>query len=281
MKRFLVLVNPSSHGGRSGRRWRRLAEQLTEGEFVVLKSIEEARERARAAKGYETVVACGGDGTVRAVAEGVLGNADAALKFGVLYAGTSPDFCRAHAISTENEDAIRLLRAGTTRELPVLTANGRAFFCSLNLGLGAAVADAANRLRPKLGDGFGTFVALVYALWCAREYAVTLNGETLESRLHVLVTRMPLIAGGLRLALPKLEEGEFAVWSVRQPRLWALPNLIWRLYRGKPCGEFRVFREPVRITAADALAVEFDGDPHGELPVEIRFADRKLKLVCP
>ena len=147
--------------------------------------------------------------------------------------------------------------------------------------LGAAVADAANRLRPKLGDGFGTFVALVRALWRARGYAVTLNGETLESRLHVLVTRIPLIAGGLRLALPKLGKDEFAVWSVRQPRLWALPNLIWRLYRGKPCGEFRVFREPVRITAADALAMEFDGDPHGELPVEIRFADRKLKLVCP
>ena len=73
MKRFLVLVNPSSHGGRSGRRWRRLAERLPEGEFVVLKSIEEARERAREAKGYETVVACGGDGTVNEVASGIVG----------------------------------------------------------------------------------------------------------------------------------------------------------------------------------------------------------------
>ena len=281
MKRFLVLVNPSSHGGRSGRRWPQLAERLAEGEFVVLKSIEEARERARTASGCETVVACGGDGTVRAVAEGVLENADAALKFGVLYAGTSPDFCRTHAIPTDAEGAIRLLRAGTTRALPVLTANGRIFCCSLNLGLGAAVADAANRLRPRLGDGFGTFVALVRSLFRAHGYTVALNGETLESRLHVLVTRIPLIAGGLRLDLPELGDDEFAVWSVRSPGFWGLPKLVWRLYRGRPCGEFRVFHDPVRITAADRLAVEFDGDPHGALPVEIRFADRKLKLVCP
>ena len=281
MKRFLVLVNPSSHGGRAGRRWPHLARLLPEGDFVTLKSIEEARERARAAKGYETVVACGGDGTVRAVAEGVLENADAALKFGVLYAGTSPDFCRTYAIPTDAEGAIRLLRAGATRELPVLTANGRAFFCSLNLGLGAAVAEGANRLRPHLGDRLGTFVALVRAIFRTRSYAVALNGETLGSRLHVLVTRMPFIAGGLRLALPELGEDGYAVWSVRQPSPLALPKLLWRLYRGRPCGEFRVLRESVRITAADALAVEFDGDPHGTLPVEIRFADRKLKLVCP
>ena len=36
MKRFLVLANPSSHGGRSGRILSLLRELLSEGEFVVL-----------------------------------------------------------------------------------------------------------------------------------------------------------------------------------------------------------------------------------------------------
>jgi len=281
MKRFLVLVNPSSHGGRSGRRWRQLSERLPEGEFVVLQSIGEARERARAASGYEAVVACGGDGTVRAVAEGVLENGDEGLKFGVLYAGTSPDFCRAHGIPTNREDAIRVLRAGKVREVPVLTANGRAFFCSLNLGIGAAVAEAANRLRPRLGDGLGTFVALLRSLVRARAYDVSLNGERLGDRLHVLVTRMPFIAGGLRLALPPLKDGEFAVWSVRRPSPGGWLGLVWRLYRGKPCGEFRILREAVTLEAGEVVPVEFDGDPQGRLPVEIRFSKRRLRLVCP
>ena len=128
MKRFLVLANPSSHGGRSGRILSLLRVLLAEGEFVVLKNIEEASRLAREATGYEAVVACGGDGTVNAVARGVLANRDNALKFGVLYTGTSPDFCREHGIPTDAEEAVAVLRAGVVRENPVLTANGDSFF---------------------------------------------------------------------------------------------------------------------------------------------------------
>ena len=68
MKRFLVLVNPLSHGGRSGRILPRLRTLLPEGDFVVLENIDEASRLAREASGYEAVVACGGDGTINAVA---------------------------------------------------------------------------------------------------------------------------------------------------------------------------------------------------------------------
>ena len=122
--RFLVLVNPLSHGGRCGRRLAKLQALLTEGEFVVTDDISEARRRAREASGYETIVACGGDGTVNAVAAGVLENPDPALKFGVLYQGTSPDFCREHGIPTIAEAAVDVLRKGEVREIPVLAANG-------------------------------------------------------------------------------------------------------------------------------------------------------------
>ena len=146
MRQFLVLANPSSHGGRSGRILPRLRALLPEGEFVALKNIEEASRLAREATGYEAVVACGGDGTVNAVAHGVLANRDNALKFGVLYTGTSPDFCREHGIPTDAEEAVAVLRTGEVREIPVLTANGDPFFCSMNLGMGVMVAASANSL---------------------------------------------------------------------------------------------------------------------------------------
>ena len=60
MKRFLVLVNPLSHGGRCGRCLAKLRALLPEGEFAVVGNIAEARRRAREASGYEAVVACGG-----------------------------------------------------------------------------------------------------------------------------------------------------------------------------------------------------------------------------
>ena len=281
MKRFLVLANPSSHGGRSGRILSLLRELLSEGEFVVLKNIEEASRLAREATGYEAVVACGGDGTVNAVARGVLANRDNALKFGVLYTGTSPDFCREHGIPTDAEEAVAVLRAGEVREIPVLTANGDPFFCSMNLGMGAMVAATANRLRPLLGDVLGTLWSVLREVLHGRRYDVQVNGEKICNVAHAFVTRMPRIAGGLKVALPPLADDEYALWFARDVSRFGCLRIVWNLYRGNPCGELRVLRGKTTFASVNHVALEYDGDPHGALPVAVGFALRRLRLLVP
>ena len=281
MKRFLVLANPSSHGGRSGRILSLLRELLSEGEFVVLKNIEEASRLAREATGDEAVVACGGDGTVNAVARGVLANRDNALKFGVLYTGTSPDFCREHGIPTDAEEAVAVLRAGEVREIPVLTANGDSFFCSMNLGMGAMVAATANRLRPLLGDALGTLWPVLREVLHGRRYDVQVNGEKICNVAHAFVTRMPRIAGGLKVALPPLADDEYALWFARDVSRFGCLRIVWNLYRGNPCGELRVLRGKTTFASVNHVALEYDGDPHGALPVAVGFAPRRLRLLVP
>ena len=281
MKRFLVLANPSSHGGRSGRILSLLRELLSEGEFVVLKNIEEASRLAREATGYEAVVACGGDGTVNAVARGVLANRDNALKFGVLYTGTSPDFCREHGIPIDAEEAVAVLRAGVVREIPVLTANGDSFFCSMNLGMGAMVAATANRLRPLLGDVLGTLWSVLREVVRGRRYNIKVNGEEIRSVAHALVTRMTRIAGGLKVALPPLADDEYALWFARDVSRFGCLRIVWNLYRGNPCGELRVLRGKTTFASVNHVALEYDGDPHGALPVAVGFAPRRLRLLVP
>ena len=281
MKRFLVLANPSSHGGRSGRILPLLRELLSEGEFVVLKNIEEASRLAREATGYEAVVACGGDGTVNAVARGVLANRDNALKFGVLYTGTSPDFCREHGIPTDAEEAVAVLRAGVVREIPVLTADGDSFFCSMNLGMGAMVAATANRLRPLLGDALGTLWPVLREVLHGRRYDVQVNGEKICNVAHAFVTRMPRIAGGLKVALPPLADDEYALWFARDVSRFGCLRIVWNLYRGNPCGELRVLRGKTTFASVNHVALEYDGDPHGALPVAVGFAPRRLRLLVP
>ena len=281
MKRFLVLANPSSHGGRSGRILSLPRELLSEGEFVVLKNIKEASRLAREAAGCEAVVACGGDGTVNAVARGVLANRDNALKFGVLYTGTSPDFCREHGIPTDAEEAVAVLRAGEVREIPVLTANGDSFFCSMNLGMGAMVAATANRLRPLLGDALGTLWPVLREVLHGRRYHVQVNGEKICNIAHALVTRMPRIACGLKIALPPLADDEYALWFARDVSRFGCLRIVWNLYRGNPCGELRVLRGKTTFASVNHVALEYDGDPHGALPVAVGFAPRRLRLLVP
>ena len=278
--KFLVLINPSSHGGRAGKRWRRLQLLLPDAEFHVLTGIKEARELARTVTGFETIVAYGGDGTINAVADGVMANANKQLNFGVIYAGTSPDFCHFHGIPTEPQAAIELLKHGKVREVPVLMANGRCFFCSCNVGMGAEVASLANRLRPWLGDKLGTFLALLRSLLRGRRWDFDVGDECISQCNHLLFTRMPYIASGLKVALPPLRDDEYAMWFVRNNSFWGWMKMLLKIYRGESCGELRVCRGTQMVTCTQPVGLEYDGDPHGMLPVEISLAPRPLRLIA-
>ena len=167
------------------------------------------------------------------------------------------------------------------REVPVLTANGVPFFCSMNLGMGAAVAESANRLRPKFGDFIGTLWSVLREVVRGRRYDVAVNGETIHGVVHALVTRMPRIAGGLKIALPPLADDEYALWFVKDISRFGCLRIVWNLYRGKACGEIRVLRGKTVISSASPLAVEYDGDPHATLPVSVDLFSNRLRLVVP
>jgi len=47
------------------------------------------------------------------------------------------------------------------------------------------------------------------------------------------------------------------------------------------CGEVRVLRGKTAFASAAPVAVEYDGDPHGELPVAVSLAPRPLRLMEP
>ena len=99
---MILIMCPASKAGKAKRLWPYWQEQLEQAR-VPYTCIEtrypgHAIEMARQAK--ETVVAVGGDGTINEVFNGVLASENSD-KMGVLYCGTSPDFCRFHGIPIE------------------------------------------------------------------------------------------------------------------------------------------------------------------------------------
>lgn len=301
MKRYLILVNPSSGGGRSLSLWARFARRLPNSESVILHSIEEASERAEEAaeKGTaDAVIALGGDGTIHAVANGLLrssrgggsdGNGASLLPLGVLYGGTSPDFCRFHGIPLDPEAALEVILAGHAERVEVLQIehNGkiRRVLCSCNFGMGADVAQQANTLRRFCGDRTGTLLALIRNLLKSPEYDYMLNGRPLKHCNHLLITRMPYIAGGLKIALPPLKEEEYLLWHLRNHSFLNWLGLLGKFYRGAPCGESAVCSGMLEIDTlppgADGGKIEYDGDPRGTLPARISPSERKLLLLKP
>ena len=111
----LIIVNPESAGGATRDAWPKIASDLRShfGAFAVAfttragEGTELAAEAAR--KGARFIIACGGDGTISEVANGIL-NSGKDVELGILPSGTGGDFRRTLGISMRTRDSTKILR---------------------------------------------------------------------------------------------------------------------------------------------------------------------------
>jgi diacylglycerol kinase family enzyme len=108
--------------------------------------IREAVDAARAEDGV--VVAAGGDGTINAVAQAVLGSGCA---LGVLPKGTFNYFSRTHAIPTDTGEALRVLLGERPVPVQVGLVNERIFLVNASLGLYARVLEDREIYKSRYG----------------------------------------------------------------------------------------------------------------------------------
>lgn len=309
-----LIANPASRSGRGKRLWPQWSDALARSgrlfRLFETASREDCEKQARhaAVSRGALVAAVGGDGTINAVITGMMRarHDNPVGKFpslGVLYAGTSPDFCRFHAIPTEPEAAMRTLLAGESRLIDIVAlvftghvdGNSRenhlkefVFASSCNIGLGAATAAFANMFRRIFGDALGTGLGLVKAMLAHKPFACRLNldGEpVLFSRVnHIIILKNPHIASGLRVNLPVLpDDGRMYAVVLHGHSRARLLGLARALYRGDWHGRPGVFTRSchtVTVEATPAQTVEYDGDPRGMTPVRADLRPGALSLVC-
>jgi len=120
----LVIVNPASANGATQKNWPKIASDLRThfGAFSVAftKTIGDGRVlAAEAAKqGTKLIIACGGDGTISEVANGII-DAQQETELGVLPSGTGGDFRRSLELSNSVAATARALRDGRVRVIDV------------------------------------------------------------------------------------------------------------------------------------------------------------------
>ena len=296
-----IIANPSSNAGRGRHLWNFWKKELARGEpdfcWQESASADDCRNRAAlAGVGQETVVAVGGDGTINLIINGLMAN-ESPPPLGVLYAGTSPDFCAFHDLPTEPRAALETLLAGQIRkvdlaEIILASGDGRMgrewFADSCNIGLGAATARFANSWRRYLGDSLGTSLGLLLSMLRRHPFqsAVTVDGEKFSFRdtNHILVLKNPHIASGLKLNLNiKADDGRLAVVAVHGYNRWNLWVLFASLYQGtflRKRGVFAKLCSRAVVAAETKEEVEFDGDPHGFTPAAITVRPQALLLIA-
>jgi len=315
MRKAAVLFNARS-GGRRKRRESDLREILkilseagVEAELVRTQSSADAAEQARQAirNGCDTVLACGGDGTIHDVIQGIAGSQTA---LGVIPMGTANALAHDLGVPREPARAVQAALKGIRRRIALgqVTVNGpldtpvtRYFTVAVGIGVDAHLfyklhAGTKQRL------GMGAYYAKAWHLWCTHRMAgfqVQLSPGTSEEVLHrgiteVLAVRIRNFGGVLQELAPgaSLERDDLRVVLCHTSS--RLAYLIY-VIRGMLHAQWRVqgvelgFSKSLHCSPssiADAgggckVYVEADGELVGTLPAEIKMVPDALTVLLP
>ncbi len=155
--------------------------------------------------GVDLVLACGGDGTVTACADGVAGSG---VPLGILPLGTGNLLARNLGLPLDLDAALVTALTGTDRRLDAGSANGHTFVVMAGLGFDAKMlGESSEPLKKRLGWAAYVLSALRH-LWDrpVRVRLVADGGAPLRLRASaVIVGNVGWLQGGIRLlpdALP-------------------------------------------------------------------------------
>jgi len=289
----LVVLNPSS-----GRSDAQKIEAAIEAELadagatrVVVRrtaAIDDATRWAEGAadEGFEVIVVVGGDGTVTAVATGVLCSGHD-LPIGIVARGTGNGVAQALRLPTESVEAVRALRAGHPVRFDAIevVSHDRWSLLFLGAGLDAEInrdADAGQKRR------FGYLAYLGAALRNLagrRNHRVTLtiDGEVRDVAAHSVSV---INSGVVRLAAVEVgppsdpHDGRFDVALFRSPHPLAALAQVLRLVGGRPGPAELLHATHVRVEAHPPLLMHIDGDVVGPTPFEARIRPGAVTFIA-
>lgn len=311
----LVIINPESAGGATRNAWPKIASALAThfGPFTPRftkrpgEGIEVAASAAR--KGTRLIIACGGDGTISEVANGILSVASDA-ELGILPSGTGGDFRRTIGIPARPSDAAGILRNGRTRLIDV----GKVTFTTSNsehlsryfLGVASFGMSADVIARVKQGGpdwlpakgprwltgrvSFGVAMLQTALKTSATRVVVQLDDDPAR---HVTVANLCIanaryFGGGMKIAPhARLSDGKFDVVSIGDLGAARIFANAPRLYLGAHLGMADVGHAlAAKIVARSAdtdqrTEIEVDGEIPGLLPATFQIIPRALRVRCP
>ncbi len=135
------------------------------------------------AKGYDSVIAAGGDGTINETAQALCGTA---VKFGIIPAGSGNGLARHIGIPVNVDAALDVISRGIVAKCDYGTVNNLPFFCTFGVGFDAAVS---HNFAKQSRRGLFTYLKSAFTQYINYKpdtYTISANGKILTERAFVV-----------------------------------------------------------------------------------------------
>lgn len=246
-------------------------------------------ERA-AARGFDCIVAAGGDGTLNEVVNGIAGK-KSRPKLGIIPSGTSNDFARAIGLNKSLDRCCQIIAKGKTKKIDLGRINGRYF---INIAGGGALTDLTYEVPSKLKTMLGQ---LAYYLKGIEKLAFlhpthmrieTREGVKVDEEITLFLVANSRAVGGFDRLAPKadLSDGKLDCLVLKKTNLADLIRLATLAIRGDHVKDSHLLyfqTDYLRITSQDErnVLLNLDGELGGELPCECQALPGHIEIFVP
>lgn len=241
-------------------------------------------------RGVQMIIASGGDGTLSAAAEAVVGTN---IPLGIISRGTANAFASAMVLPDTIEAACQTILQGTTKVVDAALCNGKPMVLLAGIGFEAQVVEKANR---ETKNRFGMLAYIMAGIQQLREFETfEVQIETQEKVITVMACAVTIANAAPPTSI--LAQGPAGIIyddglldltvvapANRTGAIASAYHLLQTAFRGDAAerddiGYLRTKQLKVSTTPAQKVVV--DGEIIGKTPIEIECVPGGLTLVVP
>lgn len=296
MQKYMVIYNPSS--GREAAANKafnslKYVMEKTDAEvtFFATKKKNDALEAATKAcnEGYDLIIACGGDGTVHEVVNGIM-MSENKTKFAILPAGTSNDFAEQLCIPSSSEEFANLLLNPKFEPIDVGFL-GNTYF--INVVCGGAFTNIPHSVNIDAKTIFGKYAyyfqaALEIPGQIEKSYYTNYIIDNMEYNIDTVLFLISNTsgAGGFKYLSPnaKYNDGYLDIMIIEKSSAADLFQIFTGVFNGSHVNHPKVHyyqAKNIKIECDQELTLDIDGELGGETPITISSIHRPLEILVP
>ena len=298
-ERAFAVLNPASGSADDGVR------KAIEREFGGVRAPVEFHETAEdedmsavvgdaVGRGADLIIAAGGDGTVSAVANGLVGanNGDGrGAVLGIVPLGTANVLARELGMPLDVEIAAKAL-AGPheLRSVDAMRIDGRCYFTQVGVGIDALmIRDTDTATKKRFGRAAYIWTAITNLIgFEPRRFTLTIDGKVVKRRATQVVVANVGSMGDPRFRWGpqiRVDDGTLDICVVSAKTMFDYAKVVWHVVRRQhhlsPNIRYYHATKSVEIALGKPLPVQADGEVIGDTPVRIDLISGAIRVAVP
>ncbi|MER1986785.1 MAG: diacylglycerol kinase [Solibacillus sp.] len=239
-------------------------------------------------RGFDIVIAVGGDGTLNEVVAGV-SQFEQRPKIGLIPMGTTNDFARAVHIPRKIDEAVDIIIKGDTIPVDVGLVNDERYF--INIAAGGRITELTYEVPSKMKTMLGQMAYYLKGIEMmpsvkAAHMKLEIDDEIFDGNAMMFLCALTNSVGGFEKLAPdsSLNDGKFTVIVLKECSLADFVRLATLALRGEHLNDpLVIYRKASRVAimSDEDVHLNLDGEYGGDAPATFQNLMRHIEVFVP